>query len=198
MNQLDPFELNLASQPFRRERAQMTAVLVACFLLWVSLMTLGVLIAHSRAQAADLRLRISADSQKLQTLQMREGPFGAVLSNPENTEVFSNSVFLNQLIARRGLSWSRIFRDLDVVLPSNVRLLAIRLPQVAEQDANGINRVQLDMVVGTMEPESFLILLKKLEQASNFGATAVVTHAPPSQNDPYHKYRLTVAYAQKL
>jgi Tfp pilus assembly protein PilN len=198
MNQLDTLKLNVASQPFRNERAQSTGALAACTLLLISLFTLGVLILHSRAQVADLRLRIAGDSQRLQSLSARQSRFGAVLSKPENTEAFSNSVFLNQLIARRGLSWSRIFRDLEVVLPTNVRLLAIRLPQVSEQDASGVNRVQLDMVVGTMEPESFIILIKHLEEASNFGAVAVVTHAPPSQNDPLHKYRLTVAYAQKL
>jgi type IV pilus assembly protein PilN len=200
MKQLDTLELNIASQPFRRERAEMTGVMAACALLIISMIALGALILHSRAEVADLRTRIATDSAKLSALQAQQGRFGAVLSKPDNTEVFSNSVFLNELIARRGLSWSRIFKDLEAVLPTSIRLLAIRLPQVAEQDANGVNRVQLDMVVGTTQPEQFLILLKHLEQASNFGATTVVSSTPPSQtgNDPYYKYRLTVAYAQKL
>ena len=200
MKELDPLELNLASLPFRRERAQMTGVLLACSLLIGSMILLGALIVHSRSAVADLRLRIAADSNRLSSLQAQQRRFGAVLSKPDNTEVFSNSVFLNQLIARRGLSWSRIFKDLEGVLPGSVRLLAIRLPQVAEEDANGVNRVQLDMVVGTIEPTQFLILLKRLEQADNFGSTSVVSSAPPAQNgnDPYYKYRLTVAYAQRL
>lgn len=198
MSKLNEFDLNLASQPFRRERAQLTTALFLGVLLIVSVCMLGALILNSRAKAADLRLRIASDSQKLQALQLQQRRFGSVLSKPENTEVFSNSVFLNELIARRGLSWTRIFQDVEAVMPKDVRLLAIRLPQVAEQDAAGVNRIQLDMVVGTMQPESFLVLLKRLEKANAFGATAVVTHAPPSQNDPYHKYRLTVAYAQKL
>lgn len=198
MTQLDVLELNVATHPFRRERAQMTGAVLACGLLLASLLVLGVMILHSRAAVADLRLKIAADSQKLQAVQLQHGRFGAVLSKPENAEVFSNSVFLNQLIARRGLSWSRIFKDMGVVLPPDVRLLAVRLPQVAEQDTEGVNHVQLDMVVATLQPESFLILLKRLEQASNFGSTAVVTQAPPTQNDAFYKYRLTVAYAQKL
>ena len=198
MKQLDPLELNLATKPFRRERAQMTGALLACALLIGSLLLLGVLILHSRAEVAGLRLRIASDSQRLQALQTQQMRFGAVLSKPENTEVFSNSVFLNQLIARRGLSWSGIFRDLEGMLPLDVRLLAVRLPQVAEQDSEGVNHVQLDMVVETLRPESFLSLLKRLEKASNFGSASVVTQAPPSQNDPFYKYRLTVAYAQKL
>jgi type IV pilus assembly protein PilN len=152
----------------------------------------------SRAEAADLRRRIDADSARLRTLQQVQSKFSAVLSKPENADVFSNSVFLNQLIARRGLSWSHAFSDLEKVLPDDLRLLAIRLPQVAEQNAQGVNHVQLDMVVGTMRPESFLVMLKRLEESKDFGATSVVNQTPPAQNDPYFKYRLTVAYAQKL
>jgi hypothetical protein len=198
MKQLEPLELNLATQPFRRERAQMTGALLACGVLIASLVLLGGLILHSRAAMADLRQRIAADSDKLHMLQTQQAGFGAVLSKPDNAQVFSNSVFLNEMIARRGLSWSRIFHDLEEIMPVSVRLLAIRLPQIPEEDANGVNRVQLDMVVGTTQPEQFLLLLKRLEQARNFGATAVVTRTPPAQNDPYYKYRLTVAYAQKL
>jgi type IV pilus assembly protein PilN len=198
MKQLDPLELNIASQPFRRERAQMTGVILACGLLVISMLLLGGLIWHSRAEVAQLQRQIAADTAKLQGLQAQQSRFGAVLSKPDNAEVFSNSVFLNQLIARRGLSWSRIFKDLEEELPPTIRLLAIRLPQVAEEDSNGVNRVQLDMVVGTTQAEQFLILLKRLERSSNFGATVVVSQTPPAQNDPYYKYRLTVAYAQKL
>jgi type IV pilus assembly protein PilN len=198
MKQLDIFELNLATEPFRRERAQMTGVLLAGVLLLASLGMLGGLIFHSQAAVADLRQKIAADSDKLRTLQLQQSRFTAVLSKPDNAQVFSKSVFLNQLIARRGLSWTRVFHDLDQVMPASVRLLAIRLPQVAEQDTSGVNRVQLDMVVGTTQPDQLVAFLKKLEQTSNFGATAVVTQSPPSQNDPFYKYRLTVAYAQKL
>jgi type IV pilus assembly protein PilN len=198
MKQLDPLELNIASQPFRRERAQMTGGFLACAVMFVSLLFLSWLILHSRAAVADLRQRIAADSDRLSALQAQQSRFSSILSKPDNSEVFSNAVFLNQLIARRGLSWTRIFRDLEKVMPTSIRLLAIRLPQLAEQDKSGVNRVQLDMVVGTAQPEQFLILLKRLEQASNFGTTAVVSQAPPSQNDPLYKFRLTVAYAQKL
>jgi Tfp pilus assembly protein PilN len=198
MKQLDTLELNLATAPFRRERAQMTGVLLACVLLLVTLAVLGGLIVHSQAAVADLRQKIAADSDKLRSLQLQQSRFTSVLSKPDNVQVFSKSVFLNQLIARRGLSWTRVFHDLDQVMPTSIRLLAIRLPQVAEQDGSGVNRVQLDMVVGTTQPDQLVAFLKKLEQANNFGATAVVTQSPPSQNDPFYKYRLTVAYAQKL
>lgn len=198
MKQMDPLELNLASQPFRRERAQTTGALLVCAALIASLFVLGGLIWRSHSQAADLNRRIADTSARIDALEAKQGQLSSILTKPENAEVFSDSAFLNQLIARRGLSWAHTFHDLEEVLPTSIRLLAIRLPQLPAENADGVNRVQLDMVVGTTQPEQFLILLKRLEQAPNFGTTSVVSQAPPSQNDPFFKYRLTVAYAQKL
>jgi type IV pilus assembly protein PilN len=195
---LDPIPLNLASQPFRKERAQLTGFVILCVLLTCTLLMLCGLIMKSRTQAADLRRRIDADSAKLRTLRLEQSKFSSVLAKPQNADVFSDSVFLNQLIARRGLSWSRAFRDLEEVLPPDIKLLAIRLPQVGEEDSDGVNRVQLDMVVGAIKPQSFMVLVKRLQDSKEFGSMSMTSQTPPAQNDPYYKYRLTVAYAQKL
>jgi hypothetical protein len=68
-----------------------------------------------------------------------------VLSKPENADIFSKSVLLNELIARRGVSWTRVFKDMETVMPANMRPLGIRLPQVGADDSDGINRVRLDV-----------------------------------------------------
>jgi type IV pilus assembly protein PilN len=56
----------------------------------------------------------------------------------------------------------------------------------------------LDMVVGTSQPETFIELLKRLQQSALFGDAQVLGQQPPTQNDPLFKFRVTVAYAQKL
>jgi len=121
-----------------------------------------------------------------------------VLGRPENADVFARSVFLNELIARRAVSWTVVFRDLENTLPPNMRLIGVRLPQVAGGDADGTDRVQLDMVLGTDRPEALIELLKKLAGSNLFGSAQVLGQQPPTQNDPLYKYRVTVTYAQKL
>jgi hypothetical protein len=190
--------INLASQPFRAERAQ-TAILVSvCGALVVSLVVLGGLILHARSEAFGLRLQLNAETAELTRLAREQARFSAVLSKPENSDIFSKSVFLNELIARRGLSWTRVFKDLETVMPENMRLLGVRLPQTASETARGANRVQLDMQVGSTQQDAVIGLLRRLEESSLFGAATVVNQIPPSQNDPLYKYRVTVAYAQKL
>ena len=121
-----------------------------------------------------------------------------VLGKPENEDVFARSVFLNELIARRAVSWTRVFKDLATVMPNNMRLEGVRLPQVPAGDPNGVNHVQLDMVLGTDRPETIIELLKRLQGSKLFGAAQMLGQQPPTQNDPLYKFRVTVAYDQKI
>ncbi len=198
MNYPSPYAINLASQPFRRERALNAILAGACALLLCSFLLLGSLILHERAQAADLRHTIDTERADLQRFQRQGSQFSAVLTRPENTDVFSRSIFLNELIARRAVSWTVVFRDLENTLPPNMRLIGVRLPQVAGGDTDGTDRVQLDMVLGTDRPETLIELLKRLAGSNLFGSAQVLGQQPPTQNDPQYKYRVTVIYAQKL
>ncbi len=198
MTSFSPTAINLASEPFRRERAQNVALALGCGVLACTLLLLVSFILHDRVQASSLRRAIQTQQAELRHLQQEQTQFTRILGRPDNADVFATSVFLNELIARRAVSWTRVFADLGTVMPTNMRLVAIRLPQVAEEDVSGKNRVQLDMVVGTDRPDAVIELLKRLERSSLFGAAAVMSQQAPTQNDPLYRYRVTVDYAQKL
>jgi type IV pilus assembly protein PilN len=191
-------DLNIASQPFRRERAQNAVWAVAAVALFISLIVLSLLFVHQRSEAADLRRGNEAQRRELARLQRLQAQFAGVLAKPQNADVLSRSVMLNELIARRSVSWTRVFEDLETVLPANVRLLSVRLPQVNAESGPGRNKVELDMWVGSERPDAVIEVLKHLQTSPLFGAASVMTQTPPAQNDPLFKYRLTVAYAQKL
>jgi Tfp pilus assembly protein PilN len=190
--------INLASQPFRRERAENAAYVAACGALAFSLLVMISLIVHARGQAAHLRSEIDAENRELHRLQRQDAQFSSVLSRPQNADVFARSVFLNELIARRSVSWTRVFEDLGKVMPSNMRLMGIRLPQVAAEQSTEVNHIELEMTVGTDRPEAVIELLRHLQQSPLFGAAQVMSQNPPTQNDPLFKYRLNVAYVQNL
>ncbi len=198
MKRANARQINLASQPFRAERAQMALLAGVCAVLLVSLLVLTGLILHARSEAVGLRRQLDTASTTLKKLQREQTRFSAVLSKPQNADVFATSVFLNEVIARRGLSWTRVFKDLETVIPANMRLLGVRLPQTAADEGTGANRVQLDMNVGTTQPDAIVGLLDRLKQSKLFGAAELVNQTPPTQNDPLYKFRVTVSYAQKL
>jgi hypothetical protein len=190
--------INLASEPFRRERARNAALVGACVVLSVSLITLVSLVFHERGRAAKLRREIDVQRVELAKYQRDQGRFRGILGRPENADVFSESAFLNQLIARRAVSWTMVFDDLQTVLPYNVRLVSIRLPQVAAGDDTASNHIQLDMIVGAEKQEAVIDLLQRLERSPRFGSAALVSQQPPAQNEPFFRYRVSVPYVQKF
>ncbi len=190
--------INLASQPFRRERAQNAVWALASAVLICTLLVMVAIILRERALASDLRRGIELQQAQLQRSENEQAHFSSVLTKPENEDVFSTNVFLNELIARRAISWTHVFKDLETTMPSNMRLIAVRLPQLPAEDKSGKDTVQLDMVVGASSPDVVIDLLKRLQASNLFGAASVVTQQPPTQNDPLYKYRVTVNYAQQI
>ena len=194
----NPLAINLASQPFRRERAQNAGYAAACGVLTLTLLLLLGLILHGRSQAREIRSDLDAERTQLDRLNAQQAQYSSILSRPRNADIFAQSVFLNDLIARRAVSWTKVFEDLQTVMPGNMRLQTIRLPQVPAIENGNVNRVQLDMTLGADKPETLIELLQKLEASPLFGSATVVSQSPPTQNDNFYRYRVTVAYAQKL
>ena len=188
--------INLASQPFGRERAQIAMLAGVCAVLTLSLCVFVVLIMNERSQASTLRRTIRTEQQQLAALDRQQNQFQSVIARPANADVFSKSVFYNELIARRAVSWTRVFEDLGHVMPRNVQLVSLRLPQVVASSDRDKNHLELNMLVGTQQPAAFLTLMNNLQTSGLFGAPAMQSQQPPTQNDPLFRYTLTVPYVQ--
>lgn len=185
--------LNLASEPFRRDRPLVAGSVALAAVLTLVLIYQVFAIVSERRQAADIRTAIARETAQLQRIAAQQARLNATLRQPENAEVLERSLFLNTLIERKAISWTKIFGDLEKVMPYNVRLISVRLPEV-----NTHNQVLLDMVVGAREVPPILELVKRLETSPQFGDTSVQSSAPPSQTDPFYRYHVTVTYAQQL
>lgn len=184
--------INLASQPFRRDRP----ILMASAVLAIVLMgLLGALISIDVMQSnqqKDARQTIAQLDRQVQRLTTEQNRLDAVLRKPENAEVLERTIFLNSLLYRKGISWTRMLADLEKTLPHNVRLVSVR------PSANAQNQITLDMVVAAESPEPVIELLKKLEMSPLFGAAYLHSTLPPSQNEPMYRSRVSVNYAQSL
>jgi type IV pilus assembly protein PilN len=184
--------VNLASDPFRRDRPMIVATVTVGLLLTGLLAMLVYLAIGERDRASEARDAIAQIQRQLDGLSREEARLQAVLRKPDNSEVLDRSVFLNALLQRKGVSWTKIFEDLESVTPHNVRLMSVR-PQISAR-----NELTLDMWVASQATEPVLNFVMQLEQSPLFGATTVHNSLPPSQNEPLFRYRVSVNYAQKL
>jgi type IV pilus assembly protein PilN len=185
--------INLSSEPFRRDRPMLVASGVCTVLLAALLGVQTFVIVSERAQVKDSRVAVDQMNAQLRAINAEQSQLDQTLRQPANAEVLQRSLLLNTLVERKSVSWTRIFADLESVMPHNVRLIQVRLPQI-----NSRNAVLLDMVVGAQAPEPVIDFLKKLQGSPLFGPATVSSSQPPSQNEPLYRYRVSVEYGQKL
>lgn len=184
--------INLASEPFRRERALLVASSLLSGLMLASFVALGLMVWHEHQTKGEERRSIEKLEKLVAAVDKEQSGVNGVLRTSGNSETLERNLFLNNLIARKGISWTRIFGDLEQVLPYSVRIVSVR-PQVDNK-----NEIQLDMVVGCTSAEPIIELIKRLETSPLFGGTQVHSSLPPSQSEPLLRYRISVNYAQQL
>ena len=185
--------INLASEPFRRDRPMLLASGALAVVLAGLLGVLLFLIVSENRRMRDTRRAVNGLSAELRSISSEQARLEAELRQPANAFVLERSLLLNALVERKSVSWTKIFADLEGVMPNNVRLVQVRLPQI-----NSRNEVLLDMIVGAQGPGPVVDFLRKLEGSPLFGPSTVHSSQSPSQNDPLYRYRVSVNYAQKL
>ena len=184
--------INLASQPFRRDRAM---VLASGAVAAVLVVTLGVLIwlwQLDSSQLAGLHTDIAALNRKLKAVSSDQQRLEGVIHQPQNAYVMETSLFINDLINHKSISWSRLFTDLEKTVPYNVKVMQLH-PTV-----NSRNQVMLDMQVGSEKPEAIDDLLRAFERSPIFGPVYQRNTLAPTQSEPFYRSRITVPYEQKL
>jgi hypothetical protein len=184
--------INLASQPFRRDRAMLVASVAVAVVLAGTLWALLSLAKADNLQLVDVKREVSRLNDQVRRATAEQAQLDSVLRKPQNAQVLEQSIFLNALLKRKAISWTRIFADLEKVVPYNVRVIQIR-PSVSAQD-----QVSLDMLVGSDTGPPVIEFLKALQNDHLFSYSDVKTLQPPTEADKFYKCRMSVDYAQKL
>jgi type IV pilus assembly protein PilN len=184
--------INLASQPFRRDRPMVAASIVVTVALTALLGALVWFIMQDKDQLTGIHKEIAQLNRQIHDVSTEQARLDGIMRQPQNASVLEWSVLINTLIYQKAISWSRLFSDLEKTLPYDVKVLALH-PQV-----DTLNHVRLDLTLGSDKPDSVLQALKSLEESASFGTVKLISSRPPTQAEPLHQYRFTVNYAQKL
>ena len=184
--------LNLASEPFRKDRPLLVASIATAVLLVGVLGLLLYLLSLERNEGTQVARAVQQTRRQLLSLTAEQTRLQSILSRPENEAVLERSLFLNALLLRKGISWTLLFADLGEVLPYNVKLVQIR-PHITPA-----NEIQLDMVVVSRTSEPVINFLKAMEDSKLFSSTAVSAVLPPTEREPLYRYRVRVNYDREL
>jgi type IV pilus assembly protein PilN len=184
--------INLASQPFRRDRPMVAASIAVTVALTALLGALLLFIQQDRGQLAGMHQEIRLLNRQIHDVSTEQARLEGIMRQPQNASVLEWSVLINTLIYQKAISWSRLFADLEKTLPYDVKVVAIH-PQV-----DTLNHVKLDVTLGSDKPGSMHQALQAIEESASFGTVKPGSSLPPTQAEPLWRYRFTVNYAQKL
>jgi hypothetical protein len=120
------FNLNLSTRPFVAYQFK-TLMAVVALVLFIGLSLLQVygfkryagLASAIRVDARDAQVESEALSRRLNEMDTK-------LSGTAAKEKLTEIEFLNSIIARKTFSWSRVFANLEELMPEGVHLVSIR------------------------------------------------------------------------
>jgi len=172
--------INLATQPYedaRRFTAIWTGILGA---LLLSAIVLGVLVVKRWQDYRQVSRAINIEKNVLQDLDTKQAQDLAILNKSENRDVREKSEFLNQLILRKEVSWTRIFINLEKMMPPHLRVLAVQ-PSL-QQD-----QIIINLNLGGDSRDRAAELVRRMEKSKTFRNAQVVSEADslagPGQQD---------------
>ena len=161
--------INLASQPYevaRQYRQRMTASdrRSGSWLRWCCWATLFI----SEFIPRTLIRQLAEMQQQIDGLDREEAQARAILNKPANRVVADQADFLNELFARKALSWTRIFTEMERIVPPELHVVSMK------PDYTKTNDLVLHMVVATDSRDRAVELVRHLEKSNHFRQPQVV------------------------
>jgi Tfp pilus assembly protein PilN len=154
-------QLNLSTSP----RANKRPFLAGAALVGV----LGALCALFLSHAAysswrsnrDLRGEISRLQDQIRVSRQEQISLESYFRTAQAQQVLDRAGFLNSLIGARSFPWTKIFMDLEPILPAGVRVVSIS-PKLDK------GRAEIKLIVGAATDDAKIKFLHELEQSKVF------------------------------
>jgi type IV pilus assembly protein PilN len=92
----------------------------------------------------------------------------AFLELASNRSTRDQSQFLNGLIRRKAFSWTRVFEELELVMPNDLHAVSLK-PELNDQ-----NQVELEMTVACQNRAAAIELVHRMEGSKHFQGSQLV------------------------
>jgi Tfp pilus assembly protein PilN len=164
-------DLNLATHPYEDAREFWTGWGLGVGLLAILTLFLVGWAVRGWIHAGRDRQKIAALEQQIADRDKERATAQAFLDKSENRSTRDQSQFLNGLILRKSFSWTRVFEDLEQVMPPNLHVVSLR-PGLDEQ-----NQMLLDVRVVGDTRSAAIELVHRMEGSKHFQNAELVQEA---------------------
>jgi Tfp pilus assembly protein PilN len=169
-------DINLATRPYEdsgRFWTRWGAVLAGAGLVTLILLFAAISGWFSASKDRQTINKLQADIAERDQERAKAEAF---LNKPENRSTRDRSQFLNELIRRKSFSWTKVFEDLERVMPARAHVVSIH-PELTED-----NQLTIKMQVEGDSREKAVELVRKMEASPHFRQTKIDAENSRSQS----------------
>jgi type IV pilus assembly protein PilN len=161
-------DINLATRPYEDAREFWVRWGLGVGLLGVLTLVLLGWAVQGWTKAGRDRHDIAQLQERIAERDHERAQAQAFLDLAANRSTRDQSQFLNGLIQRKAFSWTRVFEDLERVMPPNLHVVSLR-PELNEQ-----NQMELDMKVAGDTRAAAVELVHRMEGSRHFQGAQLV------------------------
>jgi type IV pilus assembly protein PilN len=186
--------INLASRPYEDARRFWMRWGGALFVLGVITLVLLFFTISGILQARRDRALLEGNRQKIAERDRERAQAEALLNMPQHRTTRDRSQFLNELFERKAFSWTRVFEDLEQIMPKQLHVVSIQPDMTPE------NELQIKMIVAGQERSRALELVRKMEESRRFHHTHIdqeQTHEKGQAGDSV-EFEISAVYVPDL
>jgi len=169
-------DINLATRPYEDAREFWVRWGLGVVVLGVlTLLLIGWTVSDWRKAGKD-RQDIAYLEREIADRDKEREKAQAYLDLTANRSTRDQSQFVNSLIQRKSFSWTRVFEDLEQVMPPNLHVVSLR-PELNEQ-----NQIQLDMKVAGDNRSASIELVHRMEGSKHFQGAQLMSESQEGGN----------------
>ena len=183
--------LNLSSRPFRNRGLPWTVTAIVTLASVVALIFIARSTFQTNAQAqaaqnevADLRRRTDALKHQAEAIK--------IALTPKQQRALKSA---HSLVDRKRFSWSRLFADLESVLPGNIRVERIAVKEVGTSDDRTV--ASLDLTVVSKNPANVTQMMDEMQRGGVFQAELVSQNLQRGRDEIGAEYEMNVRYTPR-
>ncbi|MDT8069849.1 MAG: PilN domain-containing protein [Terriglobia bacterium] len=180
--------INLATQPYEDVRKFLAKWGLLTLVLAAATAMLVFMAVRNWRDSRTINAQIADMHQKMDALDKTRAAAIATLNEPGNKVIAEKSRFLNDAIQRKSLSWTRIFMDLERMMPQGLHVVSIK-PEFAKD-----NRLGIHLTVGGNSHEKAIELVRRMEESSTFRQATLLSETMTSSGSDPVMFEITSTY----
>jgi type IV pilus assembly protein PilN len=183
--------INLASKPYLDVRSVLLRWGGWVLLLAVCTVAMVVLALSGWRQTRAVEAKVAQVQSEINALDAQRREAQQVLDAPGNNAVVERSKFFNGMIARKTFSWTRVFMQMEKIMPAHLHIASIS-PELHPAD----NSVTVHLTVAGTSRDAAVELVKRLEQSPAFREARIVEESEFHEKDSEDtvRFQLTATY----